>query len=329
MSDPSSGPELLNRLVAERTEAHRRYNEALTLLDRAIQSAPALPALPVRWPDVLTPGTLAVHATQALARWLQSRSTHPQALQGLERPEQVPPWVHAALAGELPLLRAELECARWDRQDLVRWGVLLETLACLPRHWELPASLLDATSPPSPPRLIGACEAREPVIQALCEGLPFHLRAGQASRLARLANAAASYHPATPEKILDGALRHWVSPSRYWALRGGLSWSALMQPGGCPEVVSDWMDLPRAPAYRALDKLGTRILPSNFEPLPALPYLHAHRPGWPGWPDLLQRLQAVVPLPVESQQFLAHLRSKSLEASLPTCAPPPPSRSRL
>src|SRR5688572_6448687 len=35
---------LLNRLLAERTEAHRRYNEALSAVDRAIQAA-------AQWPD--------------------------------------------------------------------------------------------------------------------------------------------------------------------------------------------------------------------------------------------------------------------------------------
>lgn len=39
MPDP-----LLNRLLAERAEAHRRYNEALTAVDRAIQAMP-------QWPD--------------------------------------------------------------------------------------------------------------------------------------------------------------------------------------------------------------------------------------------------------------------------------------
>jgi O-antigen chain-terminating methyltransferase len=40
------GSTLLNRFLAERTEAHRRYNDALTALDRAIQSLPAWPATP-------------------------------------------------------------------------------------------------------------------------------------------------------------------------------------------------------------------------------------------------------------------------------------------
>lgn len=37
---------MVSRLVAERAEAHRRYNEALTALDRAIQSLPEWPAPP-------------------------------------------------------------------------------------------------------------------------------------------------------------------------------------------------------------------------------------------------------------------------------------------
>jgi O-antigen chain-terminating methyltransferase len=45
MSD-EPGRSLLNRLLAERTEAHRRYNEALTAVDRAIQSLPEWPEPP-------------------------------------------------------------------------------------------------------------------------------------------------------------------------------------------------------------------------------------------------------------------------------------------
>ena len=45
MADESSHA-LLTRLGAERAEAHRRYNEALTALDRAIQAIPEWPAAP-------------------------------------------------------------------------------------------------------------------------------------------------------------------------------------------------------------------------------------------------------------------------------------------
>ncbi|MEO7157373.1 MAG: hypothetical protein ABI039_07425, partial [Vicinamibacterales bacterium] len=51
MSDPS----LLNRLLAERLDAHRRYNEALTLLDRAIQSVPEVPPVPAPYDETLLP----------------------------------------------------------------------------------------------------------------------------------------------------------------------------------------------------------------------------------------------------------------------------------
>ena len=61
MTDPSTrsgqaqSPSLLNRLLAERRDAHRRYNEALTLLDRAIQSAPDFPAPPAAYDETLLP----------------------------------------------------------------------------------------------------------------------------------------------------------------------------------------------------------------------------------------------------------------------------------
>jgi len=60
MSDPTSSgqatsPSLVNRLLAERREAHRRYNEALSQLDRAIQSRPALPQAPAAYDETLLP----------------------------------------------------------------------------------------------------------------------------------------------------------------------------------------------------------------------------------------------------------------------------------
>ena len=61
MSDPSTGSgqatdsALLNRLLAERREAHRRYNEALTELDRAIQPVPDFPASPPAYDETLLP----------------------------------------------------------------------------------------------------------------------------------------------------------------------------------------------------------------------------------------------------------------------------------
>ena len=49
------GSALLNRLLAERQEAHRRYNEALTLVDRAIQSSPDFPRPPAGYDETLLP----------------------------------------------------------------------------------------------------------------------------------------------------------------------------------------------------------------------------------------------------------------------------------
>jgi SAM-dependent methyltransferase/uncharacterized coiled-coil protein SlyX len=46
---------LLNRLLAERREAHRRYNEALTELDRAIQAVPDFPKSPAAYDETLLP----------------------------------------------------------------------------------------------------------------------------------------------------------------------------------------------------------------------------------------------------------------------------------
>jgi SAM-dependent methyltransferase len=53
MSDESRG--LLTRLGAELAEAHRRYNEALTALDKAIQALPEWPAAPVPYDEQLLP----------------------------------------------------------------------------------------------------------------------------------------------------------------------------------------------------------------------------------------------------------------------------------
>lgn len=46
---------LVTRLIAERAEAHRKYNEALTALDRAIQASPAWPSPPAPYDEQLLP----------------------------------------------------------------------------------------------------------------------------------------------------------------------------------------------------------------------------------------------------------------------------------
>ncbi|MGE0865550.1 MAG: class I SAM-dependent methyltransferase [Vicinamibacterales bacterium] len=46
---------LVTRLIAERAEAHRKYNEALTALDRAIQSSPSWPSPPTPYDEQKLP----------------------------------------------------------------------------------------------------------------------------------------------------------------------------------------------------------------------------------------------------------------------------------
>lgn len=57
MDDKSTAPSaaLVNRLAAERVEAHRRYNEALTALDKAIQSMPSWPDPPPEYDEQKLP----------------------------------------------------------------------------------------------------------------------------------------------------------------------------------------------------------------------------------------------------------------------------------
>ncbi|HEX6215953.1 MAG TPA: hypothetical protein VFZ38_14070, partial [Vicinamibacterales bacterium] len=54
MADPNPSA-LVNQLVAERTEAHRRYNEALTAVDRAIQALADWPEPPPAYDEEKLP----------------------------------------------------------------------------------------------------------------------------------------------------------------------------------------------------------------------------------------------------------------------------------
>lgn len=66
--------DLVNRLLAERRDAHRRYNEALSLLDRAIQSVPDLPKSPAPYDETLLP---AINDA-----WVIYSQDHPPRLEG-------------------------------------------------------------------------------------------------------------------------------------------------------------------------------------------------------------------------------------------------------
>ena len=54
MTNEPSRP-LVNTLVAERAEAHRHYNEALTALDLAIQALPNIPPIPAPYDEQMLP----------------------------------------------------------------------------------------------------------------------------------------------------------------------------------------------------------------------------------------------------------------------------------
>ena len=101
------GSALLNRLLAERQEAHRRYNEALTELDRAIQASPDLPKAPPAYDETMLPR---INETfDALAK---SGSTPPPQLafnaaivEHLNRNVAAHRDTHAALERAMPALR--------------------------------------------------------------------------------------------------------------------------------------------------------------------------------------------------------------------------------
>jgi len=114
MSD-APGPALLNRLLAERAEAHRRYNEALTLVDRAIQSAPELPPPPAAYDESLLPRINdtweilpkgAPHRPEEWARLFEKQMTFNAAIvEHLNRNVAAHRDAHAALERALPTLR--------------------------------------------------------------------------------------------------------------------------------------------------------------------------------------------------------------------------------
>ncbi len=128
-SESSRG--LVNRLVAERAEAHRRYNEALTALDRAIQTLPDWPAPPPPYDDSRLPAIneaspLLAEGRPARGSWWQrgiadsawrvvapmfERQTafNAAVVEHLNRSAAAHREVSAALAAALPATRAGFE----------------------------------------------------------------------------------------------------------------------------------------------------------------------------------------------------------------------------
>lgn len=128
---------LLNRLLAERRDAHRRYNEALTLLDRAIQAAPALPAPPPPYDETLLPkinDTWAIlskdEPAHALTPILQRQMAFNAAVvEHLNRNVAAHRDAHAALERALPALRSGFDALMTFESLLVQFLQTITPLA--------------------------------------------------------------------------------------------------------------------------------------------------------------------------------------------------------
>lgn len=128
---------LLNRLLAERRDAHRRYNEALTLLDRAIQTVPELPAAPPAYDETLLPtinDTWAILSTDepahALTPILQRQMAFNAAVvEHLNRNAAAHRDAHAALDRALPALRGGFDALLTFESLLVQFLQTITPLA--------------------------------------------------------------------------------------------------------------------------------------------------------------------------------------------------------
>ena len=114
---------LLNRLLAERREAHRRYNEALTLVDRAIQSAPDFPKAPPAYDETLLPKInetwqILSGGGDAAALFEKQMAFNAAVVEHLNRNVASHRDTHAALERALPALRDAFD-------SLVRFESLL------------------------------------------------------------------------------------------------------------------------------------------------------------------------------------------------------------
>jgi len=97
---------LLNRLAAERTDAHRRYNEALTAVDRAIQTLAEWPDAPPAYDEQKLPAINDAFTALAAAPTPERQLAFNAAIvEHLNRNASGQRQVHLALQQALPALR--------------------------------------------------------------------------------------------------------------------------------------------------------------------------------------------------------------------------------
>lgn len=146
MSDSST---LLNRLLAERREAHRRYNEALTLLDRAVQPVPEFPTSAPAYDETLLPRINetweilprdghpeAGFASRLGPSWpaleplfVQQRAFNAAVVEHLNRNAAAHRDAHVALERALPALRAGFESLTTFESLLIQFLQTITPLA--------------------------------------------------------------------------------------------------------------------------------------------------------------------------------------------------------
>ncbi len=148
---PDLNPRLVTRLAAERVEAHRRYNEALSAVDRAIQSMPAWPSPPAPYDERMLPaindawkiipdggparpsgwrGRLADVAWQLVAPLFERQMAFNAALvDHLNRNVSAHREAHDVMAGALPAARESVEALSRFESLLVQFLQRITPLA--------------------------------------------------------------------------------------------------------------------------------------------------------------------------------------------------------
>lgn len=297
------------RTTSTRTVGHWALGQESGLLEPVSAGFP--------WPSVSFSGMVSsskisklvtgpASSAVALGRWTEELSAI----------DSSPPWVYWALQGDGPQLERELGQICWDKQAISQWWKLMSSLIevrpCAPRHYELGLGENGLEVKELP---ITSWSTRQDMIKLLCECLPAHARSPV--RLSNLDNAGPLMTGSPDAQVIDEVLRGWVSPARFWSLRKVLYVPALTK-GFDANTLNDFRALPKASAYRALEKMASGPMTFfNAEPLEALPLLHDHVPDWPGWRDLLSRLEPSDLLPPQSLAFLASLKEVALDQQLP------------